>query len=87
VHLVLLSGKHIFKCAPASSNRGHNAARETLGAAKSRSNQMMTVPPSLKVTVPVGIPLEATTVAVNVTGWPELLGLADDVSVTFVVIA
>src|SRR5262249_22286940 len=41
-----------------------------------------TVAPSLKVTVPVG---EApVTVAVKVTGWPKLLGLAEEVMVVVV---
>src|SRR5436305_157792 len=42
------------------------------------------VVPSRKVTVPVGVPLPdvAATVAVNVTGWPNTDGLADEVKVT-----
>src|ERR1051326_6871402 len=39
------------------------------------------VAPSLKVTVPVGVPLPgavAVTVAVNVTDWPETEGLAEE---------
>ncbi len=36
------------------------------------------VPPSLNVTVPVGIPPVAATVAVRVTACPKVLGLADD---------
>jgi hypothetical protein len=35
-------------------------------------------PPSLKVTVPVGVP--PVTVAVKVTAWPNVLGLGEDVS-------
>jgi hypothetical protein len=35
--------------------------------------------PSLKVTVPVGVPPETVTVAVNVTDWPTEEGLTDDV--------
>jgi hypothetical protein len=42
-------------------------------------------PPSLKVTLPVGVPGEPLTVAVNVTAWPKLLGLAEDVTVVVVV--
>jgi len=37
-----------------------------------------TVPPSLKVTVPLGVPdppPEAATIAVRVTAWPKTLGL------------
>lgn len=40
--------------------------------------------PSLKVTMPVGIPLpgaEAVTTAVNVTGWLNTEGLADELTV------
>jgi hypothetical protein len=39
--------------------------------------------PSLKVTVPVGVPLPggtAVTVAVNVTVWPDTEGLDDELS-------
>jgi len=43
-----------------------------------------TVPPSLKVTVPVGE--TPVTVAVNVTDCPKLLGFCDEVSVTLVVL-
>lgn len=44
------------------------------------------VAPSAKVTVPVGVPvpLVGASVAVKVTGWPTLLGLAEDVSVVVV---
>ena len=35
-------------------------------------------PPSLKVTTPVGLPLDEVTAAVKVTGWPNWLGLLDD---------
>ncbi len=35
--------------------------------------------------VPAGMPEPGATVAVNVTGWPTLTGLADDVSVVAVV--
>ena len=41
------------------------------------------VPPSLKVTLPVGVPLPgaaAVTVAVKVTDWPKTEGFADDVT-------
>ncbi len=38
----------------------------------------ITVAPSLKVTVPVGVPALLATVAVNVTACPTLLGLADE---------
>src|SRR5215831_9786716 len=41
-------------------------------------------PPSLNVTVPVGVPAPgatALTVAVNVTVWPNTDGLADEVTV------
>ncbi len=34
--------------------------------------------PSLKVTVPVGVPPDDDTVAVNVTDCPTVLGLAED---------
>jgi len=39
----------------------------------------MVVPPSLKVTVPVGVPYELVTVAVKVTLAPNVAGLAEDV--------
>ena len=45
------------------------------------------VVPSAKVTLPVGIPAPgatAVTVAVNVTSWPALEGLADDITVVLV---
>ena len=42
------------------------------------------VVPSLNVTVPVGVPLDEVTVAVNVTDWPNVEGLADDVSAVLV---
>ena len=45
------------------------------------------VEPSLKVTVPVGVPLPgaaAETVAVKVTDWPKTDGFADDVTVVVV---
>ena len=41
------------------------------------------VPPSLKTTVPVGVPVPgavAVTVAVKVTDWPKTEGLADEVT-------
>ena len=46
-----------------------------------------TVPPSLNVTVPVGVPPVPVTVAVKVTGWPALLGFCEEVSVVCVVVA
>ena len=41
------------------------------------------VEPSLKVTVPVGVPAPPldVTVAVNVTNWPNAAGFCEDVSV------
>ena len=45
------------------------------------------MPPSLKVTVPVGVPLpgEVTlTVAVKVTDWPDTDGFAEDATVVVV---
>ena len=42
------------------------------------------VVPSLKITVPVGVPTPgetAATVAVNVTDWPETDGLAEEAKV------
>jgi hypothetical protein len=44
------------------------------------------VPSIEKVTVPVGVPLPAVgaTTAVNVTGWPTVLGLSDELSVVVV---
>jgi hypothetical protein len=44
------------------------------------------VVPSLKLTVPVAVPLPVAIVAVNVTDWPMLLGLAEEV-IDVVVIA
>jgi hypothetical protein len=41
--------------------------------------------PSLNVTVPVGVPGDPVTVAVNVTDWPYVEGLGEDV--TLVVVA
>ena len=38
----------------------------------------ITVPASLKVTVPVGVPPVPVTVAVNVTGCPNALGFCDE---------
>src|SRR5438445_694456 len=41
------------------------------------------VAPSLKVTVPVGVPAPgatALTVAVNVTGWPNTVGVAEEMT-------
>ncbi len=38
------------------------------------------VPPSAKVMEPVGVPLKEVTVAVKVTDWPKMEGLADDVN-------
>jgi hypothetical protein len=45
----------------------------------------ITTPPSLKRTVPVGVPDELVTVAVKVTACPTLLGLTEDVSVVVLV--
>jgi hypothetical protein len=42
------------------------------------------VAPSLKVTVPVAVPLEPVTVAVKVTDWPVRAGFADEPSATIV---
>ena len=45
------------------------------------------VVPSVKVTLPVGIPepgATAVTVAVNVTSWPAAEGLADDITAVLV---
>lgn len=39
------------------------------------------VVPSLKVTIPVGVPPLPVTIAVNVTDWPNIEGLADEVTV------
>ena len=47
----------------------------------------MVVAPSLKVTLPVGVPVAGETgltVAVNVTDWPYVEGLADVVTVVVV---
>jgi len=41
----------------------------------------MGLPPSRKVTVPVGLTVPGDTVAVNVTAWPTNEGFADDVKV------
>jgi hypothetical protein len=38
----------------------------------------------LKVTVPVGVPLGALTVAVKVTGWPYADGFSEEVSAALV---
>src|SRR5262249_22550987 len=42
------------------------------------------VEPSLKVTVPVGVPPVLVTVAVNVTDWVSALGFTDDTTVVVV---
>jgi hypothetical protein len=45
----------------------------------------MLTPPSFKVTVPVGVPeMALMTVAVNVTDWPKVEGLSDEVTVVVV---
>ena len=47
----------------------------------------MTVVPSLKSTVPVGVPVEGgitVTVAVKVTDWPKQVGLAEAMSAVVV---
>ena len=52
-----------------------------------RTPQPRILPPSSKVTVPVGMPTlgaTAVTVAVKVTAWPAAVGLADAVIVTTV---
>jgi hypothetical protein len=36
------------------------------------------VPPSIKVTVPVGVPPVPVTVAVNVTDWPAVEGFREE---------
>src|SRR5438067_8227813 len=56
-------------------------------ASACRLQPVMELAPSLKLTVPVGVPTPgatAATVAVNVTLWPNTDGLADDVSVVVV---
>src|ERR1700688_2957773 len=45
----------------------------------------MAMPPSLKLTVPVGKPPLLVTAALNVTVWVAALGLGDEVSVVVVV--
>ena len=42
------------------------------------------VRPSVKMTVPVGVPIGEVTVAVNVTAWPTLDGLADEATAVVV---
>jgi hypothetical protein len=42
------------------------------------------VAPSVNVTEPVGVPLAPLTVAVNVTAWPTVEGLGDEVSAVVV---
>ena len=44
----------------------------------------ITVAPSLKLTVPLGVPAALVTVAVNVTACPTLLGLSDEASAVVV---
>jgi hypothetical protein len=44
----------------------------------------MAVPPSRKVTVPVGVPPVDVTVAVNVTDWPITDGFGEEVTVVVV---
>jgi hypothetical protein len=38
------------------------------------------VAPSIKVTVPVGVMIRPLTLAVNVTDWPNALGLSEDIT-------
>lgn len=40
--------------------------------------------PSMNVTVPVGVPAAAVTVAVKVTDWPQVDGFNEDVNVVVV---
>jgi len=42
------------------------------------------VAPSMKVTLPVGVPLALVTVAVNVTDCPNVDGLGDDITAVLV---
>jgi hypothetical protein len=45
------------------------------------------VVPSRKVTLPVGVPPDEVTAAVNVTAWPVKAGLAEDVTAVLVAAA
>ena len=42
--------------------------------------------PFLKVTDPLGVPIEPATVAVNVTDWPKLEGLSEEIKVVVLAI-
>jgi hypothetical protein len=42
--------------------------------------------PSVKVTVPVGVPPAEETVAVKVTGWPKVEGVREELTVVLVVV-
>src|SRR5215467_1784966 len=59
----------------------------TAAVPAARGTAPITVAPSLKVTVPVGVPTLLVTVAVKVTACPTLLGLSDDTSVVPVAFA
>ena len=51
-----------------------------------RGRTARTLAPSLKVTVPVGVPPAPLTVAVKVTAWPPFAGLAEEVTAVFVTV-
>jgi hypothetical protein len=73
----------VIECIPVVKVELVNVARPPLREAMPR-----TVPPSLKVTVPLGVPMAgatADTVAVRLTGWPRTEGLADVARVIMVV--
>ena len=66
-------------CLPSVSEEVVNAAAPAASVAVP-----ITVAPSLKETVPLGVPALLVTVAVKVTACPTLLGLTEDASVVVV---
>ena len=83
VKFVSLPYTAVMECAPAVSVVVANVATREPFSVPVPS----VVAPSLNVTVPVGVPLPgatALTVAVNVTDWPTVEGLAEEVTVVLV---
>jgi hypothetical protein len=61
-----------------------NEVEENAAVPFDRETVAIVVEPSLKTTLPVGVPVPGAidlTVAVNVTLWPKVEGFRDDVSV------
>jgi hypothetical protein len=73
----------VIECDPAVSELVMNVAC----ALPFRAPLPIWVVPSKKFTVPEGVPPELVTAAVNVTDWPTVEGLAEDVTVVVVAAA